>query len=351
MSTSLDPWHQALLEAGQQVREGDLSGAAQRLMAAMPAVPSAGMPAVPDMLEAMARVGLGRPAGGAGALPMLAGEHTEAAGSREYRLFLPPTQPTPAPLLVMLHGCHQDPDDFALGSAMNLQAAALGCAVLYPAQSRRAHAQGCWHWYEAEHQRRGQGEPSILAGMVHAVVVRHGLDPQRVWVAGLSAGAAMAANLGAAYPDLFTAIGLHSGLPTGSAHDLASGLAAMRDGVPRPASGEPGVAPGLPTIVFHGRDDVVVHPANGERAALMAAAAAGATHDERVRGRRDAGRAFVRRSWYRGDGQLVAEHWLVQRGPHAWSGGAMPGSHVDPTGPDASARMLRFFLEQPPRSG
>ncbi|MEW6706576.1 MAG: PHB depolymerase family esterase [Pseudomonadota bacterium] len=270
-----------------------------------------------------------------------AGRFGQGRAARDFKLFVPPrgARPGRKPLVVMLHGCTQNPDDFAAGTRMNELARAQGIYVLYPAQSRQANPQGCWNWFKASHQQRSRGEPALLAGMTRWVIEHHDIDPSQVYVAGLSAGGAMAAILGQAYPDLFAAVGVHSGLPPAAAKDLPGALAAMK--------GQGGHAQGalrVPTIVFHGDADPTVHPCNGEQ---LFAAAPGERHTlrrdtVRVHGAR---RSATRHRRTRADGKVVAEHWVVHGSGHAWSGGHHAGSHCDPEGPDASAEMLRFFLE------
>jgi poly(hydroxyalkanoate) depolymerase family esterase len=260
-------------------------------------------------------------------------------GARDYKLFVPAgADGDSRPLVVMLHGCTQDPDDFARGTRMNELARSQGFLVLYPAQSRRGNAQGCWNWFKHNHQARGRGEPGILAGMVRAVGARHGADPRRVYVAGLSAGGAMAAILGEAYPELFAAVGVHSGLAAGAATDMPSAFAAMNGSAP-PMRAKAGTAGGPPTIVFHGDADTTVKLVNADRVAQAAGASRGG---EAVRGTRN-GRAFTQRVFAGGR----IEQWTVHGAGHAWSGGSPSGSYADPQGPDASAEMLRFFLAHP----
>ena len=271
----------------------------------------------------------------------IAGSHAEAALTRDYKLYIPPGPHTqPLPLVVMLHGCTQNPDDFALGTGMNDAALERGFFVLYPAQARKANTSRCWNWFKHNHQRRGSGEPALLAGMTRAVMQRHAIDPQRVYVAGLSAGGAMAAILGDAYPDLYAAVGVHSGLPPGSATDVASAFGAMKSGAP--ATGRPrAVATPPPTIVLHGDQDATVHPANGEQ--LVAACAAAGT-PERLRARSAGGREYTRRCYRGADGRVLAEHWAVHGAGHAWSGGNPKGSYTDVQGPSATEAMLDFFF-------
>jgi poly(hydroxyalkanoate) depolymerase family esterase len=278
------------------------------------------------------------------------GSQAEGGRDMRYRLYVPPGPLDAArPLIVMLHGCTQDPDDFAAGTGMDELARARGLFVLYPQQTARANPQRCWNWFKHNHQRRGSGEPALIAAAVRAVLLRHRADPQRVFVAGLSAGGAMADIVGAAYPDLFAAVGVHSGLPRGAAGSVGEALAAMggREGSAGPTSKPSGQQP-LPTIVFHGDRDATVHPVNGERivAALLAGTATGTTTVVET-GRAAGGLAFTCTLHRGSDGASVAEHWLVQGGGHAWSGGRAQGSFTDARGPDASAEMLRFFLAHP----
>jgi poly(hydroxyalkanoate) depolymerase family esterase len=238
----------------------------------------------------------------------------------------------------MLHGCTQNPDDFAAGTGMNDVALQRGFCVLYPAQSPRINPQRCWNWFKRSHQQRGRGEAALLAEMTRDVTTRHAIDASRVYVAGLSAGGAMAAALGAAYPDVYAAVGVHSGLAAGIAADLPSALAAMQGGA---ATAAHDGASGMPTIVFHGDADATVHPANGAR--VVAASVGDATTVEIEHRAADGTRACTRRIHRAGDGRVVAEHWLVHGAPHAWSGGRPAGSYTDVRGPDATAEMVRFF--------
>jgi len=273
------------------------------------------------------------------------GRHGGAgAAGRDFKLYVPPNAGTQLrPLVVMLHGCTQDADDFAAGTRMNALAREHGCYVLYPIQSQQANAQRCWNWFKHTHQQRERGEPAFVAGMVRDVMARHAIDPACIYVAGLSAGGAMAAILGRTHPDLFAAVGVHSGLAAGAAVDLPSALEAMKTGatrVPPPTAGT------LPTIVFHGTADRTVHPRNGDQV-VQPFGPAGREEPPSSPARRKS----TRRVWRDpSSGEVRAEHWLVHEAPHAWSGGSTAGSYTDPGGPDASAEMLRFFLSQPKRA-
>lgn len=276
------------------------------------------------------------------------GSHTNPAGSRDYKLYIPGSYAgAPVPLLVMLHGCSQDPEDFANGTGMNELAEETPCLVLYPAQSKAANPQRCWNWFNAVEQQRDQGEPAIIAGMTRAVMEQYAVDPEQVYVAGLSAGGAMATIMGTLYPDLYAAVGVHSGLPFASAHDLPSALAAMngqfrQSAVAAQLPGRP-----LPVIVFHGDQDTTVHPVNGD--ALIAQGAHQVAQQSAVEpGRVQDGHAYTRTLHHREDGAVHAEHWLVHGAGHAWSGGRSHGSYTDGRGPDASREMLRFFRTQRP---
>lgn len=273
-----------------------------------------------------------------------------AAGARDYRLYVPSTAATGVRgLVVMLHGCTQTPEDFAVGARMNAAAEAQGLLVAYPAQTGAHNAQSCWNWFNPADQRRGAGEPALLAGLASAVAQEFGVAADAVFVAGLSAGGAMAAVLGDAYPDVFAAVGVHSGLPAGAANDVMSAFAAMRGEFragDRSASAGGDVAPPR-LIVFHGDADRTVNFANAE--ALMADALArrpGATavaHDAGTAG----GRGWRRSVVAGADGAAAVALWRIEGAGHAWSGGDGAGSYADPSGPDASAEMVRFFLETP----
>ena len=266
------------------------------------------------------------------------------AGALSYKLYVPAVLPRRgASLVMMLHGCTQDPDDFARGTRMNALADDHGLIVVYPQQSRGANANGCWNWFDARHQRRGAGEPAVLAGLARQIAADHGIDRAHTFVAGLSAGGAMAEVLAATYPDVFAAAGIHSGLPYGAAADLISAFGAMKGhgarAIPRTLEDGPEVR----KIVFHGDADTTVHASNG-RTILDRASAEIAGADQLIVDRTVNGRRVTQTTAGGADGSAHTEHWLIHGGGHAWSGGASVGSYTDPIGPDASREMVRFFL-------
>ena len=259
--------------------------------------------------------------------------------SYPYRLYVPSATNAnisqPMPLVVLLHGCKQDALDFSNGTAMNTLAEEQQVMVLYPEQITSANALRCWNWFEPGHQQAERGEPGMIAALTQKIVQQHGGDARRVYIAGLSAGGAMAAVVSSLYPDVFAAVGVHSGLAAGAARDVMSAFGAMRSG----AKGH--APPVIPTIVFHGSADKTVHPDNGEHitdAALAALKASGL----QLHKSQD---STAREAYSTVDGKPYIENWRIDDGTHAWSGGDAKGSYTDPDGPSASAAMLAFFLQ------
>lgn len=297
------------------------------------------------------------------------GTHSRSAQTRRYKLYTPPNSGgQKLPLVVMLHGCTQNPDDFAAGTAMNLRARDQGFYVLYPAQSQRANPSLCWSWYKQTHQQRGSGEPAFIASLTEAIIEQHNIDRQRIYVAGMSAGGAMAMIVASTYPEIYAAVGVHSGLPRGAASDVAGAMKVMKNGTAHGGAqvwaGRFGAAstrasqpaPFVPAIIFHGDQDQTVHPLNGEQliASVLQNSAANDNGDlhagtqvQRGFGAND--RAYTRSTYVGETGKVIAEHWLVHGAGHAWSGGQAAGSYTDASGPDATGEMLRFFFEQSPQ--
>ncbi len=284
--------------------------------------------------------------------------YTNRAGTRAYKLYVPSgyTGQQAVPLIVMLHGCTQDPDDIAAGTHMNALAEEHTFLVAYPAQSQNANVSRCWNWFESGDQRRGRGDASLVAGITCEVLGEHHVAADRVYAAGMSAGGAMAAIMGATYPDLYAAVGVHSGLAPGAAQDLSSAFAAMRGGSPgRPVGGPPDAASNgefiraVPVIIFHGDRDTTVHPRNADHLLAYYRDARGgpAPRATTRRGQVPGGHAYTRATYHDAGGRAIAERWTVHGLGHAWSGGSRPGSYTDPKGPDASAEMVRFFLQHP----
>jgi len=288
--------------------------------------------------------------------------YTNHAGTRDYKLYVPARYAADpdarAPVIVMLHGCTQSPDDFAAGTRMNALADRFGFLVIYPAQAANANGSRCWNWFRPEDQVRDAGEPSLIAGITREVASAWRVDARRIFVAGLSAGASMALILGAMYPELYAAIGAHSGLPRGAAHDMPSAFAAMQGNAAQSGRfnssstatlDRDGESFRTPTIVFHGDHDRTVNARNAD--AIVGQAAASGPDGEPLRaevrtGQAPGGRQYSRTDYLDDADRSVVEHWVVHGAGHAWSGGSPNGSFTDPAGPDASAEMIRFFLAQ-----
>jgi poly(hydroxyalkanoate) depolymerase family esterase len=267
------------------------------------------------------------------------------AGTRTYKLYVPSGYDKRAvPLVVMLHGCTQSPDDFAAGTRMNELAEEQTFLVAYPAQSRSANVSKCWNWFNEDHQQRNHGEPSLIAGITREIMSNFAVKSERVFVAGLSAGGAAAAIMGSSYPDLFAAVGVHSGLACGAATNTPSAFAAMRQGGAAGRLAGRGSKNTVPTIVFHGDRDMTVNAVNGDQVIAQSKAAA----DLRTtvsRGEASDGLGYTRCVHMDENGRTILEQWVLHGAGHAWSGGSSAGSYTDPRGPNASREMVRFFLQ------
>ena len=246
------------------------------------------------------------------------------------------------PLVVLLHGCKQDALDFAHGTAMNTPAGEHNTMVLYPEQITSGNAMRCWNWFDPSHQQAGHGEPGMIAALVQKLIGQEQADPTRIYVAGLSAGGAMAAVVAHVYPHLFAAVGVHSGLAAGAAQSMLQAFTAMQEG----AKGTHTTA--LPTIVFHGTADQTVNPTNAKYVTQAALAAFKSEGLELVKTKFEVDakkdEPTQRTLYSNARGKPFVESWRISAGAHAWSGGNAAGSYTDPDGPDASRAMLAFFL-------
>jgi poly(hydroxyalkanoate) depolymerase family esterase len=266
------------------------------------------------------------------------------AGVRPYKVYVPSrSRGARAPLILMLHGCTQNADDFAVGTGMNLLAEQHGFIVAYPEQPMTANQLGCWNWFSEKDQRRDSGEPSIIAGLTRFLISEMNLDHERVFVAGLSAGGAMADVMSVSYPDLYAAAGIHSGLAYGVAKDQASAFVAMSgkssDRHPRRANNR------ARTVIFHGKSDAKVHPSNADHILSEARAGVSGIYRESTHRGTSNGLEYDRTVVVDARGVSQLEYWAIDGLGHAWSGGSRDGSHTEQRGPDASREMLRFFLE------
>jgi poly(hydroxyalkanoate) depolymerase family esterase len=277
-------------------------------------------------------------------------DHSFAIGAahRDYKLFVPASYTgKPTPLIVMLHGCKQNPDDFARGTRMNELAEQHSFIVAYPAQAARANGSNCWNWFDRSEQARSGDEPALIAGIAREIGATYNVDKSRVFAAGLSAGAAMAVILGATYPEVFKAVAAHSGLPLGAAHDVPSAFAAMQG---RASASRLATLPdAVPTFIMHGDADSTVAASNGDAIAERAVQAFETASDHKLLEQRSkvkrGGRDCVVTRFVDPEGNVEVERWSVHGASHAWFGGSADGSFTDAKGPDSSAEIVRFFLQ------
>ena len=277
------------------------------------------------------------------------GAYSNTAGTRTYKLYIPRNYTGQAvPLVIMLHGCTQNAVDFAAGTRMNMFAEGKTFLVAYPEQVSSANNSKCWNWFQPADQQRGMGEPSLISGITRQIVNSYHVDINRVYVGGMSAGGAMAVIMAVTYPDLYAAVGVHSGLAYRAANDVRSGITAMKRGA---GQSVPQLTTVIPLITFHGDHDTIVSSVNADHLLSQWLQATNteqgrSAHSTKVeRGQVVGGRAYTRSIYHNTNGQVIAEKWLVHQAGHAWSGGSSDGSFTDPKGPDASTELLRFFAE------
>jgi poly(hydroxyalkanoate) depolymerase family esterase len=268
---------------------------------------------------------------------------SNGSGARRYLLYVPPGRPTEGlPVIVMLHGGTQPVLDHATGTAMNKLADLHHFLVVYPEQDAAANPMRYWNWFRPQDQRNGHGEPALIAGMTEQVISDYDADRDRTFIVGFSAGGAMATVMAATYPDLYTAAGIHSGLPYGAAYDVPSAFALMR-GENLASRQDPALR--MPLIVFHGDRDQIVNVVNAShirQQRLGADRAPAGGNGVTTRGQVPGGRSYTR-TVHSADGKVLLELWIVHGAGHAWFGGTSGSSYTDPSGPDASAEMVRFF--------
>lgn len=328
----------------------------QRTLAQHGLMPAAGesgmgaMPSMPSLDQMIAQFGGAAQDAEAtvGNIPAGASFKSETftcpAGARSYRTYIPASAAQGVSgVIMMLHGCTQNPEDFAAGTEMNVLAEEHRLVIIYPKQARGDNAQSCWNWFSRGDQKRGRGEPAILAGIAEKVCKTHTVGRDATFVAGLSAGAAMSVILGEAYGDVFAAVGAHSGLPAGAARDVASAFTAMAGNAAEPTH-QPQPHGTVRTIIFHGTADATVHPSNGEAIGRQALRANAPQSIDTKTSAETAGRRVSRTVSHDHEGSAMVEHWSIDGLGHAWSGGQAAGSYTDPKGPNASAEMVRFFL-------
>jgi poly(hydroxyalkanoate) depolymerase family esterase len=334
----------AFLKASHLAREGRPLSAAVALKRALPSPKPVKPKAAPGKGGKRAKKALAsrlrRPSPGS----FITGAFECPEGSLAYKLYTPKgSSRRRMPLVVMLHGCGQTAADFATGTDMNRLADELGFIVLYPQQNQSANLARCWHWHTPNHQSRGSGEPAVIAALTRHAAALARANPARIYVAGLSAGAGAAAIMGAAYPDIFVAVGVHAGVAQGQIRSLATALSAMRGQHPARASGK--LRRPLPTIVFHGDRDRTVHPSNAQAFLTnLERSRPGPLVSQSSSGTSAGGRDFTRKVYKTVTGEVLLEDWTIHGSGHGWSGGRAAGSWTDPAGPQASREMLRFFL-------
>jgi poly(hydroxyalkanoate) depolymerase family esterase len=291
-----------------------------------------------------------------------AGSYSAAAGTRAYRGYVPSTYTpgTAMPLIVVLHGCTQTADSIRQLTRYDQLAEAKGFIAVFPEQPPSANFLRCWNFFLDAHMHRGTGEPSLIAGITNWVRQRYTVDPRRIYVAGLSAGGAMASVMGASYPDLYAAVGIGSGCEYAATATCAGWRSSDPTKAAQAAYAEMGQrARVLPVIAFQGDKDFTVPPVNADQLVKqwtitadladdhVANGSVSGTPTTTLTGQVPNGRAYTTRYYADADGRELVQYWSVHGMSHAWSGGCSCALHADPQGPDATAAMYAFLMSHP----
>jgi poly(hydroxyalkanoate) depolymerase family esterase len=294
------------------------------------------------------------------------GDYTGPAGTQHYELYVPSSykKGTAAPLVVALHGCTETGDQFRQLSQWDKLAEADGFLVVFPEQNSNANSMKCWNFFKGEHMQRGAGEPAKIAGLTTWVEQQYTVDPDMVYVNGLSAGGAMASVMATTYPDLYAAVGIGSGCE----YAATAACAGYRSADPVQAGKDAYTAMGaqarqMPFIVFEGDADTTVPPVNAAQVVEQWQVTNdwiddGANNGSVPRvptsttpGVAPGGRSFTNTGYGDGHGAELGQFWLVSGMGHAWSGGCSCESYADPAGPDETAAMYAFFVAHPAHLG
>ncbi|CAN5216054.1 PHB depolymerase family esterase [soil metagenome] len=285
-------------------------------------------------------------------------DHRASPRRMEYWLYIPDgVKKDLMPLVVMLHGCEQSASQFAQGTRMNQLAAKKGFAVLYPQQSRKENASRCWNWYDKTNQDGG-GEASMIVGVVQKVREKFPIDASRIYIGGMSAGAAMANIIALRHPQLIAAVGLHSGAVFGEAQSALGAIAVMQHGsrnanfgTLHAALGGAGAQQKIPAILIHGERDFVVRSVNMAHAAKQFRVLnqlSGESDEPVISEHPRVATASQSRNAYKTfdyfDGRkLIVRVCEIAQLDHAWSGGDCSLRFNACEGPDASLMMWNFF--------
>lgn len=286
---------------------------------------------------------------------------TNSSGTRSYGLYIPSGYKvgTPMPLVVGLHGCVGSALDFVNQSGLNSVAEVNKFIVAYPEQTSAANNLKCWNWYTTAGQQRGSGEASIIAGITQQVKQDYSVNNSRVFTLGLSAGGAMAVNMGVLYPDVFAGVGVGSGLTWKAGAGGLSGYPAM---TAEQSGQQIHISQGansrtVPVYIFHGLQDKTVVPKNADDLAVSWIAANDLADD----GSRNnsvpanpvstvfgtsSGDTFTTATYNDRNGQELIQVVKVTNMGHAWSGRS-GAAYTYPAGPDETSLMYSFLSRHP----